>query len=91
MKQVMLFSQKNCPYCTELKDLMDSNAIPYTVKDIEEHEKEWEAVSKHSEVDYVPTVLIVNKDEKLGSVLAPDRDFDEPTECLQLILTHLTE
>ena len=47
--------------------------------------------SKHSGVDYVPTVLLLDKGNGVGNVLAPDRDFDELEECLQLIQTHLQE
>tara|TARA_R110002012_G_scaffold212790_1_gene383861 strand:- start:137 stop:412 length:276 start_codon:yes stop_codon:yes gene_type:complete len=91
MSEVLIYSQDSCPYCTELKGLLDNNGIPYRVKDIDKHEKEWDTISKHSGVDYVPTVLLLDKGNGVGNVLAPDRDFDEIEECLQLILTHLQE
>jgi len=91
MKQVLVYSQDNCPYCSELKGLLDTNAIPYTIKDIDKNEKEWEDISKHSGVEYVPTVLVTDKDKGVGNILAPDRDFDELDECIQLIQTHLNE
>jgi len=91
MKEVLVYSQGNCPYCTELKGLLDNNTIPYRVKDIDKHKKEWESISKHSGVEYVPTVLLMDKDNGVGNVLAPDRDFDELDECVQLIQTHLQE
>jgi|TARA_R100000900_G_scaffold127004_1_gene101701 glutaredoxin 3 len=91
MSEVLIYSQDSCPYCTELKGLLDTNGIPYRVKDIDKHEKEWDSISKHSGVDYVPTVLLLDKGNGVGNVLAPDRDFDELEECLQLIQTHLQE
>ncbi len=90
MEDIIVYSQDGCPYCQELKDLLDEAGIPYKVKDIETHQKEWEKISTHSDNDYVPTVLIVNKELKTGKVLAPDRDFDDVSECFQKIIQYLT-
>ena len=91
MNQVLIYSQDSCPHCQELKDLLTYSDIQYTVRDIDKHEKEWDDISKHSGVEYVPTVLLLNKDKGVGNILSPDRDFEELDECLQLIQTHLNE
>ena len=31
MSEVLIYSQDSCPYCTELKGLLDTNGIPYRV------------------------------------------------------------
>jgi len=91
MKKVIIYSQEGCSYCAELKNLLDQNGIEHGVKDIDEHKEDWDVISEHSGVDYVPTVLIVNTEDESGRVLAPDRDFDEVSECAQHIMTELYE
>ena len=91
MKKVVIYSQEGCHYCQEIKDLLTQSAIPYTSRDIGEHKTEWEKIMKHSKNDYVPTVLIADKESKKGKVLAPERDFDDMTECFEQIIQYLTK
>ena len=42
-------------------------------------------------MEYVPQVLMVDTNDESGRILAPDRDFDEVSECLQHIMTDLQE
>mgnify|MGYP003643588780 CR=1 FL=1 len=89
MKKTIIYSQEGCSYCEELKNLLDQNGIEHRIKDIDENKEDWDAISAHSGVDYVPTVLIVDTEDESGNVLAPDRDFDDVNECLQHIMTEL--
>ena len=91
MKKVIVYSQEGCTYCAELKNLLNQNGIEHRIKDIDENKDDWDAISEHSGVDYVPTVLIVDTEDESGKVLAPDRDFDEVSECAQHIMTELYE
>ena len=70
-----------------------TEVVPFShrIKDIDENKDDWDAISEHSGVDYVPTVLIVDTEDESGKVLAPDRDFDEVSECAQHIMTELYE
>ena len=43
-KKIHLYSSKECPYCTELKQMLDSNNLHYEVTDVDEEEKEWEEI-----------------------------------------------
>jgi glutaredoxin len=90
MDDIIVYSQDSCPYCQELKELLDEAGIPYKVKNIDKYTKEWEKISKSSNNKYVPSVLIVNKKAKTGKVLAPDRDFDDVGECFQKIVQYIT-
>ena len=89
MKKVIVYSQEGCTYCAELKNLLQSEGVEYRVKDIDENKEDWDVISEHSGVQYVPTVLMVDTKDESGRVLAPDRDFDEVTECVQHIMTEL--
>ena len=85
MKKVFIYSEEGCPWCKELKESLDNLGIKYITKDITKNKEEWEKVTKHSKVEYVPTALIVDETTKTGRVLAPDRDWEELEECVTLI------
>jgi glutaredoxin len=91
MKKVIVYSQEGCPYCQEIKDLLTQASIPHKSRDIDTYKTEWEKISKHSKNDYVPTILIADKESKKGKVLAPDRDFDDMSECFAQIVQYLTQ
>ena len=89
MKKIVIYSQSGCPYCEELKNLLQSEGVNYSVKDIDDNKEDWDVISEHSGVKYVPTVLMVDTKDESGRVLAPDRDFDGMEECVQHIMTDL--
>tara|TARA_R110000765_G_C18578444_1_gene566065 strand:+ start:207 stop:482 length:276 start_codon:yes stop_codon:yes gene_type:complete len=91
MKKVVVYSQDNCVFCQELKEMLGQSMVNYIEKDIELHKEDWDIVSESTGVSYVPTVLLVDSETESGRLLAPDRDFDEVSECLQHILTDLNE
>ena len=62
MKKVVVYSQDNCVFCKELKDLLGQNMVNYIEKDIEIHKEDWDIVSENTGVDYVPTVLVVDSE-----------------------------
>ena len=89
MKKVIVYSQEGCSYCSELKNLLEQNGIPFTVTDIDEKKEDWEVISESSGVEYVPQVLMVDTNDESGRILAPDVDFEDVSECLQHIMTDL--
>ena len=42
MKHVILFTMDGCPYCVEMKGLLDEQEIKYLERDINEYEDEYE-------------------------------------------------
>jgi glutaredoxin len=89
--QVVVYTMKGCPYCVELKELLVKENIDFVDRDIDEHEEEYDVFSKVVENDYIPALLIINDGkEKLQSYLyAPERDYNELTEAVDLIKKHL--
>jgi|TARA_R100000664_G_scaffold6817_2_gene11889 glutaredoxin len=87
--EIIIYSLESCPHCVELKEMLEDEGLSFKVKDIDVHKKEWEQIREHTKVDYVPTVLMVDKENKTGSVIAPDRDYDELTECVQKVKNKL--
>ena len=85
-KIIIIYSQDGCPYCSELKEGLTELNLPYHVKDIGECEEEWKLVSSLTENEYVPTACVFNKEDGGDSVfLAPDRDWQDVSECLDKI------
>jgi glutaredoxin len=91
MKKVVIYSQNGCSYCEELKNLLEQQGISYTISDIDNNKQDWGIISENTQNEYVPQVLIVDPLDESMRILAPDRDFDDPSECLQHIMTELYE
>jgi glutaredoxin len=85
MKTLLIYSEKGCPWCTKMKNLLEKEGIKFLVRDIERFDKEWDKVSKEAKTQYIPTACIVNHDEKSKIYLAPDNDFDEIEEGVEKI------
>lgn len=82
---------KGCPYCVELKELLIKENIEFVDRDIEENEEEYDLFTQVVENDYVPALLIIKGDNsKPESFLyAPERDYNELTEAVDLVKGHL--
>ena len=91
MKKVVIYSQNGCSHCEELKNLLEQQGIPHTITDIDNKKEDWKIISESTENEYVPQVLIVDPSDGSANILAPDRDFDDVSECLQHIMTELYE
>ena len=85
-KKIHVYSTKDCPYCTDLKQMLDNHLIPYEVTDVDEEEKEWEEMCKTLNIEFVPTVIIVDDELDTAKLLTPDIHFDEVQECFDQIL-----
>ena len=68
-KKIHVYSTKDCPYCTDLKQMLDNHLIPYEVTDVDEEEKEWEEMCKTLNIEFVPTVIIVDDVLATGGTL----------------------
>ena len=84
-KTVIIYSQDGCPYCSELKEGLLENNVSYIIKDIGECEEEGKLVSSITENEYVPTACVIDIDKNESVFLAPDRDWQDITECVDKI------
>ena len=71
---------ENCPYCKELKDLLNGEGIKFEEVDInqEENKEEADTVFKVSKCDSVPIVRVGNQ------LLAPEISFYSIEEAFKL-------
>ena len=66
--------------------MLDNHNLPYEVTDVDEEEKEWEEMCKTLNIEFVPTVIIVDEVLDTAKLLTPDIHFDEVQECFDQIL-----
>jgi glutaredoxin len=89
-KILILFTMEGCPYCEMMKEQLDAINADYVVRDINEHEDEYNMFVEITENDFVPAFMIVESpDENPNTMLfAPERDFNEIEEGVGIIKEH---
>lgn len=75
-----VYTMENCPYCKELKGLLDKEKLDYIEVDIndEKNKEESDTVFKVSKCESVPIVRVGNQ------LLAPDISFFTIKEAFNL-------
>lgn len=89
---MVVYTMQGCPHCVDFKNMLQNEGIDFVSRDIEEHDAEYQVFVEITENDFVPAILIIKEggDNKYESFLyAPDRDYNELTEAVQIIKKHL--
>ena len=87
-KLVILYTMKGCPHCTDFKDMLKENEIEFYDRDIDEYSDEFDMFVELTGKDYVPAFMLVDEsesDEPIPMLFAPEVDFDELEEGLEII------
>lgn len=87
MKEIKLFGFEGCPYCQEMKELLENENIAYTYIDIDliENAEIVENVIDNNDIDSVPVIWV-------GEVLlVPEKSFDTIQEGFELTKRFLNE
>jgi glutaredoxin len=86
-KIVIVFTMKGCPYCVELKEILDKSNIDYINRDIDEYSEEYDMFSDVVGNEYVPALMLIENPENdtKSHLYAPERDFNELEEALNII------
>jgi glutaredoxin len=89
-KILIIFTMEGCPYCEMMKEQLDAIDADYVLRDINEHEEEYNMFVKITENDFVPAFMIVESpDENPNTMLfVPDRDFGEIEDGVKIIKEH---
>ena len=75
-KKIHVYSSQDCPYCTELKQMLDNYPITYEVTDVDKNEEEWDEMCKTLNIEFVPTVIIVEDGAEVARIEGyPGEDF----------------
>ena len=82
---------KGCPFCEDFKKMLKEENIEFYDRDIHEYADEYDTYSKITDNDMIPSLLIIEGDEKnhKSFLYAPERNYNELTEALQLVKKHL--
>jgi glutaredoxin len=86
-KIAVLFTMKGCPYCVELKEMLEKEQIPFVNRDIHEHEDEYELFVEVTGNEYIPSFMLIEspETEPVTELFAPDRDFQDINEGFEII------
>lgn len=87
-KLVIIYSMKGCPHCVEFKEMLKEHNIKFYDRDINEYEEEFDMFVEITGKDYVPAFMLVDEsesDEPIPKLYAPELDFDELNEGLEII------
>ena len=88
---VVVYSMRGCPHCHDLKDMLVKEGVDFVDRDIDDNKDEYDIFVEVTKNDYVPALLIIEEEgEKYESFLyAPDRDYEELTEAVDIVKKHL--
>lgn len=88
----MVYTMKGCPYCTMIKEELEKNNIFFLERDIDEYQEEYDEFSKVTN-EYVPAIMLLTLDENENAtnvkLLAPDRDFQNIYEGVEIVKGYL--
>ena len=87
---VIVYTMKGCPFCTDFKDMLTKEGIEFFDRDIEVYKEEYDIFSKITENDMIPALLVIEGDGKdhKSFLYAPDRNYNELTEAVDIINKH---
>ena len=88
---VVVYTMRGCPHCHDLKDMLVKEGINFVDRDIDDNKDEYDIFVEVTKNDYVPALLVIEEEgEKYESFLyAPDRDYEELTEAVDIVKKHL--
>lgn len=93
-KIVVIYTMKSCPYCHELKEMLDKENIEYFDRDIHDYKEEYDIFVEITGNEYVPSFMTVKEpDAKKPEVFlyAPERDFNELEDGVKIIKEFLNK
>ena len=86
-KIAVVFTMKGCPFCVELKEMLEKEDIPFVDRDIHEYEEEYDLFVEVTGNEYVPAFMLIESPEEnpVTELFAPDRDFEDISEGFEII------
>jgi glutaredoxin len=80
MEKVRIYSTPECPYCTELKEILTQEGIEFTDVNVNlpENEKEYDQIHEVTKSEEVPIVLVGNQ------LLVPNVSFQSIRQAADL-------
>ena len=87
---VIVYTMQGCPFCTEFKELLTKEGVEFFDRDIEEYKDEYDLFVEITNNDMIPSLLIIegDTDNHESFLYAPERNYNELTEALDIIQEH---
>ncbi len=86
---------KGCPHCIHIKEELNKNNLPFIERDIDDFESEYDDFTKIVQNEYVPAMMLITLDEneeaKNVKFLAPDRDYQDIFEGVEIVKNYILE
>ena len=61
---VIVYTMKGCPFCTDFKEMLVNEGIEFYDRDIDEYEDEYEVFVEVTENDMIPALLIIESEDE---------------------------
>ena len=95
MKIAIVYTMKGCPHCTHITEELNKNDLPFIERDIDDFEEEYDEFAKIVQNEYVPAMMLItldeNEDAKNVKFLAPDRDYQDILEGVEMVKNYISE
>jgi len=79
MKDIIVYTMRNCSYCQKIKNVLDQNNLEYSERDVSEFPHEWEKVKNITRSPMFPTI------ELNGEYFVPGRDYNNDQQLILLL------
>lgn len=88
---VVVYTMKGCPFCTDFKDMLVNENIEFFDRDIDEYKDEYDIFVEVTGNDMIPSLLVIEGDEEKHEsfLYAPERNYNELTEAVDIIKGHM--
>ena len=85
-KEVFLYTMDGCPYCQEVKGLLENESIDFIERDCDDYEMQYEILKNSTDNnEYVPAFEIKDNVKMVKRFLVPERDFEELEHAVDII------
>jgi glutaredoxin len=95
MKIAVVYTMKGCPHCIHIKEELNKNDLPFVERDIDDFEEEYDEFAKIVQNEYVPAMMLITLDENEEATnvkfLAPDRDYQDIIEGVEMVKNYISE
>ena len=84
---IIVYTMKGCPFCTEFKDMLAENGIDFYDRDIHEYQEEYQLFTEITKSELIPSLMIIEGDENdyESYLYVPEKDYQELSEALDIV------
>ena len=92
-KYILLYTMSSCPFCQEMKDLLQEADIDYYERDVDTYKEEYNQFVELTGNDYLPSfsLLTLNKNKEVEKYeyMVPDESFQSLDEAVEKLRNYI--